>query len=117
MSYSFGFLGRPRGGASFIASYASTEYKASMLTGSYPYRKSNVLTADLFFFSLSAISLTVKNSFPLINIYPIIGSFHKKFTTGCILLNKCIGKFRKKIKKCYQKTHFVLTLNATSGII
>ena len=117
MSYFLSFLGRPLPGASFIASNDLRAYSASFDTGFSPAVWSLTLTAVGLIFSLSAISLTVKYSSPLINIAYIIGIFSVFITASNILLNGCIVEFVKKIKNLSESKIFVLILYITSGKI
>jgi hypothetical protein len=84
----FAFGGRPGGGASLMALYASIGYSASLLIGFWPALWSSFFTASLFLCNRSAISRTVKHSLPFINIKFIIGQFLKLLTAGDNLLNK-----------------------------
>jgi hypothetical protein len=70
----------------------------------------------LFLFSRSAISLTVKNSLPFINIKYIFGLFRELLTAGDNLLNKRKVKKAKYLNIFHQRGDLIL-INITSGDI
>ena len=102
------FFGLPGWFGEFlITSKSSIEYRASLLMGFLLALWRRSLTALGVLPDRSAISATVKNSIPLINIGFSINNFAKIFsrksskmyTTGVYLLYKRIVKLTKKNKK------------------
>jgi len=103
---SLAFGGLPLPGTLRIASNDLREYKASFDIGFSPAVCSLTLTADGSISSLSAISLTVKNSSPFISISYIIGFFAKIITCS----NNSLNKHIVKTKKYYQKQDLYIDL-------
>ena len=93
------FLGLPTGLRSLICSNASIGYRASLLMGLKSALCNNFFIAFLLFLRRSAISSTVKNSFPFISINSIIDIFPKKNTPSAYILNICIVFWKKHLKK------------------
>jgi hypothetical protein len=75
----FAFGGRPLPGTLRIASSVSVGYRASVDTGLIPSWKILCLAVFGEISSSSAISFTVKNSFPFINISQFIGNSVRKY--------------------------------------
>ena len=114
------FGGLPLPGTLRMASRAAVSYKASVETGLMPSWK--ILCFAVFgeIPSFSAISLTVKNSFPFTIITHIIGFFidkYSNYTQKVQLLNRRVAENGKKNQKIYTRGRFVLTQLYPLGII
>jgi hypothetical protein len=101
------FFGRPGGGASLMASYASIGYNASLLMGLMSFLCKSNFIAFAVFPSLSAISATVRNSLPLIIIIYIIVSFRKN-NYWCRFTSHLLRKIKIILQKRHQKFLFLL---------
>ena len=108
---------QPGLGESLITSYAFIGYKASLDNGFSPALCKSFFTASLVFPLRSAISATVKNSSPFINIPNNIGFFTNKVTPSDNILHKCIVKIAKNAQYFHQKGCYVLTIFSLAVII
>ena len=113
----FAFGGLPFPGTLRMASNDLIEYKASLEMGFSPAVCNLTLTADGSISSLSAISLTVKNSSPFISIAYIIGFFIRIITCSNNLLNKHIVEYKKTSENLTSSKIYLLILYLTSSKI
>jgi hypothetical protein len=103
-----------------MASRAAGSYKASVETGLMPSWK--ILCFAVFgeIPSSLAISLTVKNSFPLTSITQFIGresGKHDKYTQKVEMIDKCLVKIIGKSKEKYLSGINIIDVMYPAGIL